>query len=258
MQSFTFQSGSQLTTLSGGAFNATAISEIDLSNCTNLTTISENTFQDCANLTTVKFPNAINTIGNYCFQNVKTLANLDLSNLTSSSLAIGANAFDGTAFTTIDTIAPSSTTTRATVAAGTLALPQNKAITLGSATFQNMPNLTSVKIESTSNSTTTVRNLFANDAKLAKIDLSKCQLGGLINDEGRSEAPSATNSGCFNGTAIKTIKIGNLKGAAAQDGELILADVVTAIGTGQLAGMSQLTTVDLSEATKLTQINNNP
>lgn len=106
--------------------------------------------------------------------------------------------------------------------------------------------MTKIVFESTASVTSAYLNLFSNSPNLKVIDLSGApnMIGGFLNYN--TNYPSYSNL-----PGITEVKIGNYKNAAATEGQLIFADNIDHIENQAFKGLSTVTKLDLSEATKL-------
>ena len=104
LSTINFPSSLQTLKIGVGAFYRTALTGLDLSNCTNLTSleIGENAFGYCKNLSTINFPSSLQTlkIGANAFDGCENLTVIQFPN-TLQTLKIGRGAFSNSRLTKI-------------------------------------------------------------------------------------------------------------------------------------------------------------
>ncbi|MDE5617791.1 MAG: leucine-rich repeat domain-containing protein, partial [Ureaplasma sp.] len=256
LNNFNFNDLTNLTSIGTAAFQNSGLSgTIDLTSCTKLTSIP-GYFISGTEVNEVKVPNTITSISESAFMDATSLNTLDLTNITSNNLNLGRNSLRNTGLTEVDTVAATGNGSSQTG----LLLPTNKEIILaGNDQFSNMPNLTSVKLESTSetnNGNTNPLGVFTNSSKLKTIDLSKFKaVQYIVNGNSNNKGTYSCFKGLPNITEMKVVNVDNK--VSATDGQLLLPNTLTSYSQYAFQGMTGLTKVDLNAATNLTTINAN-
>lgn len=92
---------SKIISIRDGAFSASGLVTVDLSNNVNITKINDKTFSNCINLVRVGFPKDLIEIGNNAFENCASLEDLGSFTTLSSLTTIGNYAFAQSGLTSL-------------------------------------------------------------------------------------------------------------------------------------------------------------
>ena len=233
-----FPSGaSSITEIGVSAFeDCTSLTTLSYSNLTSLTLIDDSAFKGCTSFTTFNFPalTSLVTIGDYAFQNCTSLDNLSFS---ASLTTIGQYAFNG-----------NSSLSDVTLSSGL--------VTIDAYAFSSLTSLTTVDTTSATNLERIEDYAFYYDYHLTTFNFSNLTSLTYIDDYAFYN--------CDDLTSIVFADIGSSGSTLTIDGSVFrnsggitsvfISDKVKTIGNSSFMSCTGITSVDFSEATVLTKI----